>query len=259
MFPRDEAPRSGADGSLAEGGGYGRRHDRRDGHREELRENRQRLGQRERDRGVPQDLDAAHIARASVREFGGSRDRQQRPHPPAMRRGIEDAPEGAFNIRGDQRSPVMKADAGTKMEDVPLSFSIGRPAVGEAGQEPAIGVELRESVEEQRHHLARRHVGGECRVERARIVGLVIDEAARSGLISSACPTTAGGEKTQEQGALRGVEKVDSAEQVSQHSRDCQTTSIARHTLPVARGPRSDNRPRRSRTGAGGSGSLVRR
>src|SRR5204863_7672777 len=124
---------------------------------------------------------------------------------------------------------------------------------------PAIGVELRESVEEQRHHLARRHVGGECRVERAWIVGLVVDEAARSGLISSACLTTAGGEKTEEQGALRGVEKVDSAEQVSQHSGNWQTTSIACHTLPVARRARGDNRPRRSRTGAGSSGSVVRR
>src|SRR5437867_12563412 len=121
----------------------------------------------------------------------------------------------------------------------------------------AVGIELREAIEQERRHLAGRHVGGERRIERAGVVGLVVDEP--PALSSAAGVTLAGGENREEQGALRGVEKVDSAEQVSQHSGNWQTTSIARHTLFVARRPYGDNRPFRSGAGAGSSGSVVRR
>src|SRR3954470_3149388 len=103
------------------------------------------------------------------------------------------------------------------MEDVTLTLAVCGPTIGECGEKFAVRIELRETVEQQRHHFARRHIGGERGVERARVVRLVIDESPR---LADACLTMAGREKTEEQGAPRGVEKVDSTVQVSQHSRD---------------------------------------
>src|SRR5947207_15688917 len=121
----------------------------------------------------------------------------------------------------------------------------------------AVGIELRQAIEQERRHFPGRYVGGERRVEGAGVVGLVVDQP--PSLSPAAGFTMAGGEKAEEQGALRGVEKVDSAEQVSQHSGNWQTTSIARPTLPVGRRARGDNRPRRSRTVACSLRPVVRR
>src|SRR6266540_2555190 len=137
----------------------------------------------------------------------------------AAPRRIQHPQQRAFYIRGDERTAVMKGDTGAQMEDVALGGSIGGPAVGQSGQQLAVGVELRQPVEQQRHHFAGRHVGGECRIERARIVRLVVDEPPPPSLVAAAGSMT-GGEKTEEQGVLGGVEKVDSTVQVSQHSRD---------------------------------------
>src|SRR5882762_3146504 len=67
---------------------------------------------------------------------------------------------------------VFHLRAGVK--DVSLAVALGPPAVGEAWQQTAIGIELGQSIEQQRHHLAGGDVGRERRIERAGVVGLVV-------------------------------------------------------------------------------------
>ncbi len=134
-----------------------------------------------------------------------------------MRLGVQHPQEGALDIRRHDGATVVKADTRPQVKDVTLACAVCRPAVGQAGQQPAVAIELCESVEQQSDHLACGHVGGQCRVERAGIVALVVDR------FPDLCPLAgllAGGQQTQEQRTLRGVEKVDSAVQVSQHSQD---------------------------------------
>src|SRR5229473_5013192 len=125
---------------------------------------------------------------------------------------------------------IVKCDSRTQMKDVTLRFLVGSPTIGKAGQQFAVGIELRQTVEQQRDHLARRHICGQRRIERTWVVGFVVDEPPQ--LVPAARLCMAGSEKTEEQGARRGVEKVDSAEQVSQHSQDWQIPSIARRIPP---------------------------
>src|SRR5205823_1926385 len=104
---------------------------------------------------------------------------------------------------------IVKRDARTKMKDVALRIRVGSPTIGKAGQQFAVGIELRQTIEQLRDHLARRHIGRQRRIERARIVAFVVDESPQ---LFSAGLRLAGGDDREEQGALRVVEKVDSAE-----------------------------------------------
>ena len=70
-----------------------------------------------------------------------------------------------LNVAGHERSSVMERDPGPQVKDVALAFAITSPTVRQRGEEPAVGVELREPVEQKGDHLARRYVGGECRIE----------------------------------------------------------------------------------------------
>ena len=118
VLPGDKPPRARADGTLAEVGRKGRGYDRRDRHREELGKNRERFGQRKRDRGVAQDFDPGDIACTPVGVGSSARDRQERPHAAAVGLGAQDAQEGALDISGDQRATVMERDGGPQVKDV---------------------------------------------------------------------------------------------------------------------------------------------
>ena len=72
---------------------------------------------------------------------------------------------------------VVECDSRTQMKYVPLRPLVGGPAIGKAGQQFAVGIELRQTIEQQRDHLARRHISGQRRIERAGIVAFVVDES----------------------------------------------------------------------------------
>ena len=93
MLPGDEPPRSRADWPLAEVGRWRAWHNRGDGHGQKLRENGERLPQREDHRGVAKELDAAHTQSAAVGIVLRARNRQQRPHTSPVRSGIENTQE----------------------------------------------------------------------------------------------------------------------------------------------------------------------
>jgi hypothetical protein len=105
--------------------------------------------------------------------------------------GVQHPQKRALDVARHQRPAVVERHAGTEMKDVALAPRISDPAIGERGENPAVGIELGEAVEDECDHLARRHVGRQRGVERAGIVGLVVDEASR---LLAAAPAGAGRE-----------------------------------------------------------------
>src|SRR5574341_378890 len=107
------------------------------------------------------------------------------------------------------------------MEDVAPAVALGAPAVGEAREQPAVRVELREPVVQERHHFARRDIGRQGGIERPRIVAFVIREAGRSARTRFSAREAEADEERQratEQTHAAGVEKVDSGVEVTQHT-----------------------------------------
>jgi hypothetical protein len=51
------------------------------------------------------------------------------------------------------------------VKDVALSGAVGAPPVRETRQQLPVGIELGESLEEERDHLAGGYVGRECGIE----------------------------------------------------------------------------------------------
>src|SRR5690349_24995634 len=75
----------------------------------------------------------------------------------------------------------MKSDARSQVKYVPFSVGARVPPIGERGVQAAVGGELAETVIGEGHHLAGWDISREGRIERARIVRLVVDEADASG------------------------------------------------------------------------------
>ena len=169
MLPLHELPGAGPDRVFAEVGADGVGENRRHGHGQQLREDRERLVERDYDGGVVGRLDAQRGTLA-VGEGAGAADGVQRPDRPAFRGRVEHASERLRHVSGDQRCAVVEADVAAQVERVAQAVGGDVPRAGDRWLHLAAGGELGEPVEQIRHGAPARHVGGFGRIERTRIV-----------------------------------------------------------------------------------------
>ena len=179
MLPVDELPGSGADRSLAEVRRDAGRYDGRDWHREQLREDRQRLGERHNERAVVRRREAGDGFRCTGGVVLGALDGVQGLTAAPFDRRIEHALPALHDVARDEGCAVMKGDAATEVKGVDQPIPRDVPPLSERGLHFRAWVEAGEAIEEVADGSARGNIGRKRGIERARIVCVArVDERA---------------------------------------------------------------------------------
>ena len=179
MGPADEAPGPAPHRVLVEVGRHRGGDDRGHRHGQQLGEDVERCRQPD-DQGrvvgrVDGDPGRGVAAGVGLR----ARDRKERPRPASLGAGIQGPQVALPNVARLDRAPVVEPRVAAQVEGVDRPCARHLPALGEAGLQPALGVELRQVIEQQGDDFAGRDIGGERRVERPRIVVEVVVQGSR--------------------------------------------------------------------------------
>jgi hypothetical protein len=121
--------------------GWGRvGNDRRDRHREQLRECGKRLGQCNHDRRVVRRIESGHRLGFSRGELRRALDWDERFSAAAFRRGVERTLKGVNDLLRGERRSVVERDAAAQVKCVGESVWRNGPAFRERGFDRASGV-----------------------------------------------------------------------------------------------------------------------